>query len=177
MENTFNITKSNCYEAGYLPTEQRRLLLCSPCQSPPGARAPSPLLHIQSRGRAVGSLPLGFLCYFRAKEDVFLCGIIQIYKIFFWNIFTLFTQEKKKKAYSISNMLYEQLWQKKINKQQTKYKQNLKRCRSFISEIFPFLLELEVLMKGRNFPFLTGKRTTTSEKNKSVQPKTLEIFH
>lgn len=65
---------------------------------------------------------------------------------------------------------------KRINKQQTKYKQNLKRCRSFISEIFPFLLELEVLMKGRNFPFLTGKRTTTSEKNKSLQPKPLRFF-
>lgn len=48
-------------------------------------------------------------------------------------------------------------------------------CRSFISEVLPFLLELEVL-KGRNFPFLTEKRATTSEENMSIQPKPLRFI-
>lgn len=43
------------------------------------------------------------------------------------------------------------------------------------SDVFPFLLELEVLMRGRNFLVLTDKRTT-SEENKSIQAKPLRFF-
>lgn len=173
LENIFNIIKSNCYEAEFFPTEQRRPLLCSPHQSPPGAWAPSPLLHIQSRGSAVGSLPLVFLSYSRANEDIFLCDMIEIYQIFFWNIFTLFTQPKKiNKSYSIINMLYKQLW-KKI------YKQNLKRCRSFISEVFrrfPFSAWTWGFDERQKFSGFNWQKNNF-RREQEHSSKTLEIFH
>lgn len=172
LENIFNIIKSNCYEAEFLPTEQRRLLLCSPHQSPPGAWAPSPLLHIQSRGRAVGSLPLVFLSYSRANEDIFLCDMIEIYQIFFWNIFTLFTQPKKKINLTVLLICSTNNYGKKYTNKTWK---GVEVSSQKFSDVFPFLLELEVLMRGRNFLVLTDKRTT-SEENKSIQAKPLRFF-
>lgn len=59
-------------------------------------------------------------------------------------------------------------------------------CGCFIAQVFPLLLVLDLFDERKilrssiffpwNFPFLTEKRTTTSEENKSIQPKPLRFF-